>query len=310
MLNTPVLFLIFNRPDLTEKVFMKLRQVQPRMFYIAADGPRGNKQNDKDACEQTRSFVLKNIDWPCQVFTLFREENLGCKMAVSSAITWFFEHVEEGIILEDDCLPDQSFFYYCEELLIRYRNDSRINFISGTCLPNSSNHIQDVSYYFSKFSVIWGWATWKRVWSQYDVEIREWPKLSTTNWLLNAFYGNEYFANGFRGMFNSIHNGFDTWDFQLFFLNLRINSLNIHPVKNLISNVGFDSRGTHTMHSTSYAAMSVSDIDNIIHPESFAFDVQADTIIFEHLYKYNPKPKAFYKVLWEKVKFKLNRFFA
>ena len=151
ILNTPILFLIFNRLDTTKKVFETIKKNKPSKLYIASDGARVHKQGEKEIVQQVRDFVLENIDWNCEVQTLLRQENLGCKEAVSSAISWFFKNEEMGIILEDDCLPDDSFFYFCQDLLIKYQNDTRIWLITGT-----NDLVEDVStdkeaYYFSKY---------------------------------------------------------------------------------------------------------------------------------------------------------------
>jgi hypothetical protein len=306
MFGTPVLFLIFNRPDLTEKVFAAIKEAKPTQLFLAADGPRRDKPGEELLCAEARQVVLEHIDWDCDLKILFRDENLGCKLAVSSAITWFFENVEEGIILEDDTLPSASFFPFCADLLQYYRTDERVSFISGTCIPNSGNHVGE-SYYFSKFSIIWGWASWRRAWQNYDVKITDWETLSKTNWLRNAFYGNEYFAEGFKDFFNAINRGYDTWDFQLFFLNLKNNSLNIHPSKNMISNIGFDERGTHTRSPTSYSNQTVHKISQLIHPGAMAFDYEADKIIFNTLYHYDDRPSKWYRTFYQKVKYKLKK---
>ena len=162
----PILFLIFNRPQLTARVFAAIREAQPSQLYVAADGPRSNRPGEADLCEQARR-VINGVDWPCEVKTLYRQENLGCRQAVSSAITWFFDNVEAGVVLEDDCLPIESFFRFCSELLIRYRDDTRIGMISGN---NHGFRIYDdsLSYSFSKHGAIWGWASWRRAWRLYD----------------------------------------------------------------------------------------------------------------------------------------------
>jgi len=309
MTNTPVLFLIFNRPDLTRRVFEKIRNAKPSQLFIAADGPRSDKPGENLLCDETRKLVLENIDWPCKINTLFREKNLGCKVAVSSAITWFFEHVEQGIILEDDCLPSESFFPYCDYLLEKYKDDLRVNFLSGTMLPGSANHLND-TYYFSKFSIIWGWATWRRVWINYDVKIAEWSHLSKSNWLINVFHGNAYYAGAFQRMFDAIYNGYDTWDFQLFFLNLRSNSLNIHPCINLIKNIGFDQRGTHTLAPTAYSNQDTGKITTIIDPQAMSFDHRADQVIFDALYAYDPNPNTIIKKCLRKYKAVSSRIFS
>jgi hypothetical protein len=166
----PILFLVFNRPETTARVFEAIRNAKPSRLYIAADGPRDFIYNEYAVCAKTRE-IASRVDWDCDVETLFRAENLGCKAAVSSAISWFFSHEEEGIILEDDCLPCESFFYFTTILLEKYRHDERIAHIAGSNFQDGKK-VGDGSYYFSDLYNIWGWATWKRVWKDYDAELR------------------------------------------------------------------------------------------------------------------------------------------
>ena len=181
-MQTALLFLVFNRPDTTTQVFKKIRQAKPPRLYVASDGPRDGNSDDKKKVTKVREIATK-VDWPCEVKTLFRDKNLGCKKGVSTAITWFFEHEEQGIILEDDCVPNLDFFTFCENLLQRYDKDERISTITG-------NNFQDgkwrgnASYYFSKYNHCWGWATWRRSWKNYDGDIKFWSKWSNSNaWL-------------------------------------------------------------------------------------------------------------------------------
>ena len=165
-MKSPILFLIFNRPDTTIKVFEAIKQARPTKLYIAADGPRPSKPNDTLMCSETREIVSQ-IDWECEVKTLFRKNNLGCGKAVSEAIKWFFENEEEGIIIEDDVLPHPDFFVYCDQMLEKYRHVDNVKFISGrnAILGNS---IGNESYYFTAFNYVWGWAAWRRTWDIYD----------------------------------------------------------------------------------------------------------------------------------------------
>jgi len=211
-------------------VFEAIRQAQPARLYIAADGPREGRAGETDLCEQTRKVALE-VDWPCQVTTLLRNENLGCKKAVSSAIDWFFEHEPEGIILEDDCLPARDFFRFCDELLEKYRDDPRVgsitgdNFISATWRP-------DESYYFSRFSHIWGWATWRRAWANYDVTMADWPNLGSRFIKTEVFAGNNQAAAYWSGVFDKVHKGeIDTWDYQWVFACFKNNWLSCIPGK-------------------------------------------------------------------------------
>ena len=174
MLNTPILFLIFNRPEITARVFQEIRKAKPKQIYIAADGPRIDHPDDTALCNKTRQ-ICDSIDWDCEVKTLFREENLGCQLAVSNAIDWFFKHESEGIILEDDCLPSQSFFHFCAELLDFYRDDEEIMCISGNNFQQGRGDDEE-SYYFSRYPHCWGWATWRRAWNKYDHDMSRWKE--------------------------------------------------------------------------------------------------------------------------------------
>ena len=242
--NTPILFLIFNRPDTTFKVFEEIRKIKPAKLYIAADGPRPNVIGEEEKCTASRN-IIKQVDWDCDVKTLFREKNLGCKIAVSSAISWFFENVEEGIILEDDTFPTQSFFWFCQELLDFYRNDSRIMHISGNNFQLGKIRGEG-SYYFSKYNHIWGWATWKRAWRFYDVSLNTFPIFVQRKVIKNIFRrvkAQRYWFNKLKGVYKK---NIDTWDFQWAYTIWCQNGLCILPNTNLVSNIGFGDEATHT----------------------------------------------------------------
>lgn len=183
--NTPILFLIFNRPETTEKIFRRIREIQPRRLFISADGPRLNKLNEEKKCAESRK-IANGVDWECEVKTHFSERNLGCRLGVSSGINWFFNNVQEGIILEDDCLPDTSFFYFCTALLEHFQNNERIMHIGGVNFQDGRTRGTG-SYYFSKLSHIWGWATWKRAWNKYNVDIPHYPQLLKEKMLSSLF---------------------------------------------------------------------------------------------------------------------------
>lgn len=185
-LHTPVLFLVYKRPDTTRQVFEAIRQAKPPRLYIAADGPKKDLPEEAEKVKQVRDIVLSGVDWDCEVETLFRDENLGCKYGVSGGIDWFFENEEEGIILEDDTLPSQSFFWFCQELLERYKDDKRIMAISG---DNFQNGIKRgaCSYYFSRYNHIWGWASWRRAWGYYSVNMKLWPDIAKSSVIEQLF---------------------------------------------------------------------------------------------------------------------------
>jgi hypothetical protein len=247
MYNTPILFLIFNRPDTTAKVFERIRQIKPTKLYVAADAARDGRPDEALRCAEARAIINK-IDWDCELRTLYRDKNLGCKTAVSEAITWFFEQEEYGVILEDDCLPDLSFFPFCEELLIRYKDDERIGHISG---QNFFPGIVDkYSYDFYSFAHIWGWASWQRVWGHYDVNFSYWTdaqkdknkRKSLFKNLREEVYFSSFISDTLKG-----NKGINTWDVQYLYL-LRVqNRLSIYPAVNLVTNIGLHSPdATHT----------------------------------------------------------------
>ena len=245
-LNTPILFLIFNRLDTTEKVFETIKKNKPSKLYIASDGARAHKQGEKEIVQQVRNFVLENINWDCKVQTLFRQENLGCKEAVSSAISWFFKNEEMGIILEDDCLPDDSFFYFCQDLLTKYQNDSRIWLITGTNDLVENVSTDKDSYYFSKYEHIWGWASWRRAWQYYDKDIAYYPDLKEKN-IFEKLFANKDEYTYFSKIYDKLYQkGIDTWDYQWKLTIMINNGLSIIPTVNLISNIGFGADATHT----------------------------------------------------------------
>jgi hypothetical protein len=274
-LNVPLLFLIFNRPDTTQQVFDEIRKAQPAQLFVAADGPRKNQVADYELCKKTRE-IIRQVDWDCRVFTRFQDENLGCRHAVSSAITWFFSNVEEGIILEDDCIPDQSFFRFCQELLEKYRDDERIMMVSGNNFQFGKRRT-NYSYYFSKYFHIWGWATWKRAWNYYDVDMKSWPKIKDGRWLIDIVkdknaekFWEKIFENTYRGTIN-------TWDFQWVFSCWIQNGLAILPNVNLVKNIGFDGNATHTKGKNKQANLSVNSIHfPLKNPEFVIADNEAD----------------------------------
>lgn len=183
-LKTPIAFIIFNRPDTTARVFAEIAKAKPPKLLVVADGARSNRQGEAEKVAATRA-IIEQVNWPCEVITNFSDKNLGCKNRVSTGIDWVFEQVPEAIILEDDCLPDPSFFRFCEEMLEKYRDDQRIGMISGDNLQFGRRRNND-SYYFSRYVHIWGWASWRDKWqSSYDVRMKKWPEVRDGNWLVD-----------------------------------------------------------------------------------------------------------------------------
>ncbi|MEO9656083.1 hypothetical protein [Marinomonas sp.] len=246
MLNTAVLFLVFNRLDTTKQVFEAIREVKPPRIYIAADGARKNKVGEAEVVQSVRDYVCQSVDWDCDVKTLFREENLGCKYAVSSAITWFFENEKQGIILEDDVVPNQDFFYFMENCLEKYKNDNRIMMVTGTNYLGDSS--LEAPYSFSEHMTIWGWGTWRRAWSLYDVDMAKWNTSHTKDFFKRKYFSS-YIWKHFRNTFDMLETSYmDTWDIQWVFCCLYHHGLCILPKVNMISNVGVE--GTHGVGAT------------------------------------------------------------
>lgn len=251
-LNTAVLFLVFNRLDTTKQVFQAIRCAKPPRVYIAADGAREDRQHEAETVKAVREYILQNIDWDCEVYTLFRDENLGCKYAVSGAISWFFEKEEQGIILEDDCLPSQSFFWYCEQLLEQYKDDDSVYIISGDGRGSGQFDMTE-SYSFCKYPLIWGWASWASTWEQYDPEISDWPEIKQhlIPKISHRKLTNKFWESTLECIYDK---KIDTWDYQLSYLLLKNNAKSIVPKCNLITNIGFGADATHTFDVDSTAA--------------------------------------------------------
>lgn len=263
---TPILFIVFNRPEPTSIVFARIREIKPQQLFIAADGPRINNTEDKIKCEEVQQIV-KKIDWDCNVHYRFLENNLGCGVGVSSAITWFFENVEEGIILEDDCLPSYSFFYFCSELLEKYRNNPKIMHISGDNFQYGRKRGKH-SYYFSHYTHNWGWATWKRAWNHYDFNLIP-PEWNTNNWDKQ-------------------------WELSV----EKNNGLSILPNQNLVRNFGFNEEATHTKQAGRYSNLEEKEFEiRIQHPKRIKVNKSADAFTkYTHFLNKNPNLVWFYMI--------------
>jgi hypothetical protein len=275
-LKTPVAFIIFNRPDTTERVFAEIAKARPPKLLVVADGPRENRAGEVEKCAATRA-IIDRVDWDCEVLTNFSDRNLGCKRRVSSGIDWVFGQVEEAIILEDDCLPDPTFFRYCQELLERYRHDQRIGLISGDNFQFGRRRNDD-SYYFSKYVHIWGWATWRDRWTgSYDVSMTKWPHIREGAWL-SDMAGNEREAAFWHKIFERVYRGeIDTWDYQWVFANWVEGRSTVLPATNLISNIGFDANATHTTGDSELANLASQPVMfPLRHPVGVIRNMQAD----------------------------------
>ena len=264
-MKSAVLFLVFNRPDTTRQVFEAIRLAQPPRLYIAADGPRPQRDGEAERCAVTRQ-IASAVDWPCEVTTLFREENLGCKRAVSSAITWFFEHEEQGIILEDDCLPAQSFFWFCDEMLEKYKNDTRIWQISGSTFFPEAITKSDSDYFFTRYGPIWGWASWRRAWQYYDPDLKDWPEMSKMGVMENVYPDKSERSSKLALGTKLFNLEIDTWDYQWGFTKNFNHALTIVPKHNQIVNIGFGDDATHTIEINHKAPKKSFEMLVINHP--------------------------------------------
>ncbi len=275
-MKTPVVFLVFNRPDTTQRVFETIRQARPPKLLVVADGPRPDHPDDPEKCAAVRA-IIDTVDWDCEVLKNYSETNLGCKTRVSSGLDWVFEEVAEAIILEDDCLPDLTFFPFCEELLDRYRDDKRIMVISGDNFQFGRKRTE-YSYYFSIYNHCWGWATWRRAWQYYDVEMKLWGEIKNGNWLydiLQDYWAVKYWSQQFEKTYQLKIN---SWAYRWTLSCWLQSGLTILPNTNLVSNIGFDLESTHTRNKSSlYSNLQTKSLQfPLTHPLFIICDKKAD----------------------------------
>jgi hypothetical protein len=271
----PVILIIFNRPDTTERVFEAIRAARPPKLLVVSDGPRASRPGEADRCEATRAIV-EGVDWDCEVLKDYSAENLGCRRRVSSGLTWAFAQVDRAIVLEDDCEPSPSFFSYCAELLDRYADDERVMMISG------DNHLFGAafcgeSYYFSHYAHIWGWATWSRAWQKYDLEMSGWPEMRRRG-LLRQYFPTEAERYYWDSLFQYVYEGnIDTWDYQWVYSILANSGLSIAPRRNLVRNLGFNADATHTKGDSIYSTLAAQEIElPLDHPRTAIASSDAD----------------------------------
>ena len=294
-LQTPITFCIFNRPELTRTVFDQIALQRPRQLLIVADGARTDVPCEAGRVSETRE-IINRIDWDCQLHTNFADVNLGCRRRMSTGITWALQKVERTIILEDDCLPDASFFPFCEQLLERYANDDQVGMISGDNFqPQSDSNFarsseSNDSYYFSRFAHIWGWATWRRAWSHYDLAMQTWRDghSNSQSKIRAALSCNEEFEH-WSNLFDQQAAGqVDTWDFAWQYA-VWMNQMSVVlPTQNLISNLGFGQTATHTVDSQSpLAGMKTYPMptDALRHPVDFCENAEADKHTWESIFR-------------------------
>lgn len=303
MFSTPILLIVFNRPHLTAKVLDSLLALQPDTLYVAADGPRQNNSSDIKRCSETRGLIKSKITWPCQLKTRFLNENKGCGKAVSEAISWFFSENEQGIILEDDCLPDPSFYTFCEQLLLKYKSNEEIMHIGGANFQDGKKR-GDGSYYFSSEIHVWGWASWKRAWNTFDYNISDLQQFTATD-KIKKYYQDKTIIRYWYNIFQRMQtHEIDTWDYQWRYAIWKSGGLAIIPQKNLVSNIGFGADATHTTATASSDNVPSQAIDNVlVHPAAIIRDTAADQYTFDHHYR----PNSIKNSLMTRVRSKIKR---
>jgi hypothetical protein len=287
-LKTPVVFIIFNRPDTTQEVFARIRQAQPPSLLVIADGVRSDRPGEAEKVAQARA-IIEQVDWDCQVIKNYSEINLGCAKRVSSGLDWAFEQVEEAIILEDDCVPHPTFFRYCQELLERYRHDDRIGSISGQNVQFGQSR-SSYSYYYSIYSQCWGWATWRRAWTHYDLNMSLWPEFQASN-SLQTLFSNPIAITAWERLLQNIyeHPTEITWDYQWLWTCWTQGFLTIISDVNLISNIGFGTDATHfaTQQSSPYNNLPAIEMTfPLQHPTLRMQNKQADDFTQSTLFNY------------------------
>lgn len=293
----PILFLTYNRYEKTLKSFEKIRELKPLKLYFFSDGPKD--LSDEKKINRIRKYVLQNIDWNCDINERFNAVNYGCRNGVSSAINWFFETNKMGIIIEDDCIPDTSFFDYCKDLLLKYQNDDRVMHISGSNNGLLKTFKED--YYFSKYSLIWGWATWKRSWDKYDLELQSLPRNIFRILTHNSFgtlHEKIYWLNSFISMYLNKHN---TWDLSWFYTCV-INGFSIIPSINMIKNIGFDEEATHTKINNISMEYKSNQLHLKNHPKEIIHIKSPDHILFKSFFKPRNILIEFFKLFWNFIK--------
>jgi hypothetical protein len=290
----PVLLIFFNRTDTTLKVIEQLRLAKVSQLYLYCDAGRPNKAAEAQEVEAARALITQSIDWPCEVKTNFLNQNVGPRLAIGNAISWLFEHEEAGIILEHDCLPHLSFFPYCNSLLEKYKTDQRILHIAGDNF-HFGKRLNTDSYFFSKYPYIWGFATWRRAWQQYDVDMEAFPKFKKAG-LIKEIIQDKRLAKYWENIFElTYQKKVESWDYQWTFSVWNANGLSIIPQVNLVSNIGFDAKALNTT-NPDHAIANMKQEELIFplqHPTQFVPHMQAENQIWNEYLA--PHWKAYWK---------------
>ncbi len=290
--SVPVIFIIFNRPGTTRQVFETIRAARPSKLLVIADGPRANRPGEAEKCAATRA-IIDGVDWDCEVLRNFSETNMGCCLRISSGITWAFELVDKAIILEDDCVPSSSFFPYCADLLHRYESDERVMMVSGNNYLFGHAEMAD-SYYFSRYSQLWGWATWRRAWAKYDLDMTHWPEIRDRK-LFDQYFPKMIERYYWKSIFQYVYEGnVDSWGYRWVYSIWANSGLSIAPARNLVRNIGFGADATHTKSHNAYSSAGAEELDlPLTHPATLLASSDKDQLEA----RLRPRPLNEYAVL-------------
>ena len=274
--DSSVLLVAFNRPEVTSTVISRMREVKPKTIYFAVDGPRIDRPADKDLVKMTQT-LQSQFDWDCVVSTRFSDVNQGCGLGVSSAISWALESEENVIVLEDDIIPDISFFRYCDELLELYKDSEDVFAVSGCNFVPATLLNEKESYRFSQIPHVWGWALWKRSWDLYEFELNDWRSQLSMSDLRQAL-GESWIATMMWARIFTLmeKKKIDTWDYQLCFAAMKYRKMIATPNVNLTENIGFGSMATHTMKEPAYTLDRGSLVFPLKHP-NFSINTKVDS---------------------------------
>ena len=310
--DTPILLLVWKRPEKTKKIINAISKIEPKYLYVAGDGARENNKEEEKKVNETRDIIKNSINWNCKTKFLFSNDNKGCKRGVIAGINWFFKNVENGIIIEDDCLPHINFFYFCSELLDFYKDDQRIWSIGGNNFQDGKKRSKG-SYYFSRYTHSWGWATWKRCWEKYDADLKNWPSFKKSG-LLKTIIEEPNELKYWQDIWDKLYflNEPDTWDYQWQLTCLMNGGLIIEPNQNLVENIGFDSEATHTKRGKSPAKINLQTLNQssvfpITHQPFLIRSKEADMYTSKKLFS-GPKLLSFKGII--RLLKKITKFFV
>lgn len=280
MLSIPILLITFNRPDHVRQVLTEIRKQQPAQLFVCQDGAREGNENDRVKCQEVRDVITELVDWSCELHTLYQEKNLGCGPGPAAGITWFFENVEMGIIMEDDCLPHPDFFAYCEEMLNRYNDNPNVQFINATLYHDRWQC--DASYGFSHYMVTGAWAGWRETWQGFDLDMHSWNAWQFRKQVLRLTHSTTE-ANWWYWKLKEIQADTEKksyWDYQMQMHLFKNAAVTIHPKTNLVSNIGFDTEATHTMANDGRGGREVKPILPLRHPQTIEINHTMDVDCF------------------------------